>query len=130
VPADRGARVAARTAEFVDVGCCAERKMVVGGDLAGINVPITEPVGALEAGEVKCYGPVLILEVSRPVLVLRRVNSTAEIHRRFPAEVIGRVSAVRCPDVREPAAAGAVAAEVDPVPVRGESRRIIVARAA
>src|SRR5262249_13905454 len=100
--------------------------MIVRRALAGIDVPVTEAVRALEAGEVQRDGAGFILEVCGAVFVLGRVDTGAEIHRRLPTEVVAGVFAMGSPDVRAAHAAGAVAAEVDPVAVGREGRRVIV----
>src|SRR5439155_15485231 len=71
-----------------------------------------------------------VLEEGRVCLVRSGVDPAAEIHGRFPPEVVSFVVSSRHIEI-EPTESGeacAVAREVQAVPVEGESRGVLLAR--
>src|SRR5262249_52360664 len=83
VPTDRRSGIATRAVEFRDVCGRAEGQVVVADGTADINVEIALAAVAL-AREVEGDSPGLVLEIGRPVVVLRRVEDRAEGDPRFP----------------------------------------------
>jgi hypothetical protein len=62
--------------------------MIVGEGSAGVNIPISESAGPLEASKIQGCGAVFGLKVCRTVLVCGAIDVTPEVDRRLPSKII------------------------------------------